>query len=139
MIAGFLGYLLLGNLVILALTYLYLFKNRKLIGFQLGMNLSSMAGGFIAIISGVILIYQFPLKFVAVTMVTTLIGMVVGGVFGALFDYQTSLTGYGNGLMMGIMAPMIGASAKNSEMFLIFIESVFVLSLFLLVLSVRHT
>jgi hypothetical protein len=139
MLAGYLGYILYGNLLILALTYMYLFKHRKLIGFQLGMNLSNMAGGFIAIVIGVILIYQFPLKFVTVTIMTTLIGMVAGGVFGALFDYQTLLTGYANGLMMGIMAPMIGAAAKNNHLFLIFLEGVFILSLFLLVLSVKHT
>lgn len=118
---------------------MYLFRIRKLIGFQLGMNISNMAGGFTAIVTGVILIYQFPLKFVVVTVITTLVGMAVGGLFGSLFDYQTLLTGYGNGLMMGIMAPMIGAAAKNSPIFLTFLEGIFMVSLFLLVLSARRT
>jgi len=139
MLASYLGYLFYGNLLILAVTYMYLYKNRKLIGFQLGMNLSNMAGGFIAIVTGVILIYQFPLKFVTITIITTLIGMAVGALFGSLFDYQTLLTGYANGLMMGIMAPMIGAAAKNNEIFLVFLEGVYIFSLFLLVLSVKHT
>lgn len=139
MIAGYLGYLLYGNLLILALTFMYLFHIRKLIGFQLGMNISNMAGGFTAMVTGVILIYQFPLKFVIITVITTLIGMIVGGLFGSLFDYQTMLTGYGNGLMMGIMAPMIGAAAKTSYIFLSFMEGVFIFSLFLLVLSAKRT
>lgn len=139
MIGGYLGFLLYGNLLLLAITYLYLFHIRKLIGFQLGMNITNMAGGFIAIVTGVILIYQFPLQFVAVTIVTTVVGMIVGTLFGGLFDYQTLLTGYGNGLMMGLMAPMIGAVAKNSVIFLFFLEGIFILSLLLFVLSARHT
>ena len=139
MVGGLLGYLLYGNVLLLAITYMYLFHIRKLIGFQLGMNISNMAGGFLALITGVILIYQFPLKFVIVTVITTLLGMIVGGLFGSLFDYQTMLTGYGNGLMMGIMSPMIGAAAKNSYLFLTFLEGIFIVSLFLLVLSAKRT
>ncbi|WP_175638920.1 hypothetical protein [Metabacillus schmidteae] len=139
MLGGYLGFLLYGNLLLLAITYLYLFHIRKLIGFQLGMNITNMAGGFITIVTGVILIYQFPMQFVAVTIVTTMIGMIVGALFGGLFDYQTLLTGYANGLMMGLMAPMIGAVAKNSVIFLFFLEGMFILSLLLFVLSARHT
>jgi hypothetical protein len=136
---GNLGLLLYGNIVLLGLVYIYLFKIRKLIGFQLGMNISMMAGGFLAIATGVILIYQFPLHFVPVTFVTTIVGMLVGSLFGALFDYQTLLTGYANGLMMGIMAPMVGAAAENSIVFLVFIEIVFIVSLILLMSSAKHS
>jgi ABC-type Na+ efflux pump permease subunit len=135
----YLDLLLYGNIVLLGLVYIYLFKIRKLIGFQLGMNISMMAGGFLAIATGVILIYQFPLYFVPVTFVTTVVGMLVGSLFGALFDYQTLLTGYANGLMMGIMAPMVGAAAENSIVFLVFIEIVFIVSLILLMSSAKHS
>ncbi|PMC38518.1 hypothetical protein CJ195_08620 [Bacillus sp. UMB0899] len=139
MLGGYLGFLLYGNLLLLAITYLYLFHIRKLIGFQLGMNITNIAGGFITIVTGVILIYQFPMQYVAVTIATTMIGMIVGALFGGLFDYQTLLTGYANGLMMGLMAPMIGAVAKNSVIFLFFLEGMFIFSLLLFVLSARHT
>ncbi|QVY62466.1 hypothetical protein [Cytobacillus gottheilii] len=136
---GHLGFLLYGNLVLILFLYLYLNKIRKLIGFQLGMNISMLAGGFGAIATGVILIYQFPLKFVIITMMTAVIGMLIGGLFGALFDYQTLLTGYINGLMMGIMAPMVGAAANTSILFLSFVEAVFLLSLLLVLLSAKNT
>ena len=139
MIVEYLGYVLYGNIVLTAVTYLYLFKLRKLIGFQLGMNIANMAGGFFAIVTGVILIYQFPLKFVMITILVTIVGMLVGALFGGLFDYQTLMTGYTNGLMMGIMAPMVGAAAKNSLIFLTFIELIFLISLTLLVLSAKHS
>ncbi|MFP7225948.1 hypothetical protein SFC42_22940, partial [Priestia filamentosa] len=100
-----LGFLLCVNLLLTGSAYLFLFKVRKLIGFQLGMNISNLAGGFFAIVTGIILIYQFPLHFVPITIITTVIGMVVGALFGGLFDYQTLLTGMINGLMMGVMAP----------------------------------
>ncbi|WP_232718588.1 hypothetical protein [Bacillus sp. FJAT-45037] len=134
-----LGYLLYGNIVLIGFIYLYLYKVRKLIGFQLGMNISMLVGGFGAIITGIILIYQFPLMFVLITMISTVIGMCIGGLFGGLFDYQTLLTGYVNGLMMGVMAPMVGAAARNSMSFLLFIELVFVLSLAIVFFSAKRT
>ncbi|WP_058951440.1 hypothetical protein [Oceanobacillus picturae] len=136
---GNLGLLLYGNLVLIVILYLYLNKIRKLIGFQLGMNISMLIGGFGAISTGVLLIYQFPLKFVIVTMITAVVGMLFGAIFGALFDYQTFLTGYINGLMMGMMAPMVGAAANNSVHFLLFIEVVFLFSLVLVFLSAKNT
>lgn len=139
MVSGVLGLLLYGNILVLTLIYMYLFRIRKLIGFQLGMNISNMVGGFLAIVTGVILIYQFPLKFVLVTVITTLIGMIVGGLFGGLFDYQTLLTGYSNGLMMGIMSPMIGAAAQGNLIFLTFLEAIFLASILLFILSAKHT
>ncbi|MFD1735424.1 hypothetical protein ACFSCX_02505 [Bacillus salitolerans] len=134
-----LGFLLYGNILITLLVYLYVYRFRKLIGFQLGMNISTMVGGFLAIMTGVIFIYQFPLKYVLITIVTTFIGMTFGALIGGLFDYQTLLTGYVNGMMMGIMAPMIGAAAKGDPIFLLFLEVIFIFSLFLLLLSVRQT
>lgn len=103
------------------------------------MNISIMTGGYFSIIVGVILIYQFPLKFVFITIVTAIIGMVTGAVFGALFDYQTLLIGYINGLMIGIMAPMVGATAQNNLLFLSLIELLFIFSLLFISLSAKRT
>lgn len=139
MIAEYFGYLLYGNFLFILVAYVYLFKVRKLIGFQLGMNISNVAGGFIAIATGVILIYQFPFQFVLVTFFSAFVGMLIGGLFGALFDYQTMLTGYSNGLMMGIMAPMVGAAAKNSMLFLGFMEVVFFVTICLIIASARSS
>ncbi|MDQ0230444.1 hypothetical protein [Metabacillus malikii] len=134
-----LGLILYGNILLITMTYLYLFKIRKLIGFQLGMNIANLAGGSFAIVTGVILIYQFPLQFVFITILSTLLGMFVGALFGGLFDYQTLLTGYLNGLMMGLMAPMIGAVASNNTLFLILIEFIFLISFILLLFGAKKT
>lgn len=134
-----LGAILFGNIVLMILTYLYIYRGRKLIGFQLGMNIAIIVGGMFAITSGVILIYQFPLHFVTVTVISTFVGMIVGSSFGGLFDYQTLLTGYINGLMMGVMAPMVGAAAKNSFSFLLMLECIFLLSLYFVMSSIKRS
>lgn len=124
----FLGFLLYANVLFTALLYVYLKSKRELFHRQDGANIATVAGGFIALLCGVILMYQFPFHFVVVTIITTLIGMITGASFGALFHYEALLTGYSHGMMLGIMSPMIGAAAKNSLVFLIFLEICFLFS-----------
>ncbi|WP_241657739.1 hypothetical protein [Anaerobacillus alkaliphilus] len=121
------------NFLFATISYLYLLKRRKLIGFHLGMNIAMVAGGGMAISSGVILINEFPLHYMEITFISILIGMAIGSLFGGVFDYQTLLTGYINGLMMGIMAPMVGAAASNSLIFISFFQ-VFIIGSFILVM-----
>jgi hypothetical protein len=132
-----LGVFLYINFLVALLVYLHLYKRRKRIGFHLGMNIAMVAGGGLAIGTGVILIQQFPLRYMEVTITATVVGMVIGSLFGGLFDYQTLLTGYINGLMMGIMAPMAGAAALNSVPFVICLELFIISSFILLMLSSR--
>ncbi|WP_078544049.1 hypothetical protein [Litchfieldia alkalitelluris] len=132
------GVFLYLNILFAVIAYLYLYKRRKLIGFHLGMNISMVAGGGIAIATGMILINQFPLHFFEVTVAATLIGIVTGSLFGALFDYQTLLTGYINGLMMGIMSPMIGA-AINDMIIILLVETAILVTFVLLILSAKKT
>ncbi|AXI10098.1 hypothetical protein CUC15_14680 [Oceanobacillus zhaokaii] len=124
-----------GNFLLAAILYYYLYRIRKLIGFQLGMNIAMVIGGMIAVASGILLISQYPFHYTEITIVSTLIGMIVGGAFGAMFDYQTFLTGFTNGLMIGIMAPMIGAVIDNNSTFILFIEFLFGASVVLVIIS----
>lgn len=139
MLYDLLGIILYANFLITCFSYFFVFKNRKLIGFQLGMNISIIMGGMLAISTGSLLIYQFPFHYVLITIVSTLCGAVVGTFFGGMFDYQTLMTGYGSGLMMGIMAPMVGAAANNSWLFILFIEGAFIVSTLLLFMSIKHS
>ena len=54
----------------------YLRRIKKRIGFQLGMNISIVMGGMIALLSGVLLILQFPFHFTLITIISTLVGLV---------------------------------------------------------------
>ena len=99
--------------------YIYLYNRRKQIGFHLGMNIAMVAGGGMALGTGIIFINLYPLFFLEATLFAVIIGSLTGIFFGSLFDYQTLLTGYINGLMMGIMAPMVGAAASEGFPFFI--------------------
>lgn len=123
-----LGFLLYANVMFTVILYVYLKNKSKLYSMKDGGNIATIAGGFLALSCGVILIYQFPFHFVVVTIISTLIGMAAGASFGALFHNEALLTGYSHGMMLGVMAPMIGAAAKNSLVFLLFLEICFLFS-----------
>ena len=130
---------LYGNFIVAFISYIYLFKRRKLIGFHLGMNIAMVSGGGLAFITGVLLINRFPLHYLEITIATTLTGMIIGSLFGGMFDYQTLLTGYINGLLMGIMAPMVGAAASDSIVFILFLEIFVIGSFFMLLVKSKFT
>jgi hypothetical protein len=123
--------LLIFQFLIAVVTYSYLYRGRKLIGFHLGMNIAMVAGGGLALGTGVLLIYEFPVYYMEVTVIAALTGMVAGSLYGGMFDNQTLLTGYISGLMTGMMAPMIGAAASYSIPFAVMVEF-FVLCSFLM-------
>ncbi|PLT33394.1 hypothetical protein [Bacillus sp. V5-8f] len=121
------------NFLIAFISYMYLFKRRKLIGFHLGMNIAMIAGGGLSLGTGVALINQFPLHYMEITVASAVTGILTGVLFGGLFDYQTLLTGYINGLLMGLMAPMVGAASSGSVPFMLFLE-IFIIGSFGMVL-----
>lgn len=119
--------------------YLYLRRIKKLIGFQLGMNISIVMGGMIALLSGVLLILQFPFHFTLITIISTLAGLLAGALFGLLFDYQTFVTGLTNGIVVGLMSPMIGTVIEMPSLFVWFIHGFFVISLCTIFISIRRS
>lgn len=119
--------------------YGYLLKIKKRIGFQLGMNISIVMGGMAALLSGVLLIIQFPFHFTFITMISTVAGLTVGALFGLLFDYQTFVTGLTNGIIIGLMSPMIGTVIEMPTMFIIFLHGFFVFSLLTIFHSIKRS
>ncbi|NYF24425.1 hypothetical protein [Sporosarcina sp. JAI121] len=134
--------LLIFQFILAFFTYKFLYRRRKRICSHLGMNVAMVAGGGMALGTGILLIYEFPIYYMEVTVLASLAGMVAGSLFGGMFDNQTLLTGYISGLMTGMMAPMIGAAASYSVAFAIMMEF-FVLCSFLMLFkaakSVRKT
>ncbi len=119
--------------------YAYLRKKKKLIGFQLGMNISIVMGGMIALLSGVLLIQQFPFHFTWITIISTFTGMMTGAFYGILFDYQTFVTGLTNGIVVGVMSPMIGTVIDMPFIFICFIHVFFILILFIMITSIKRS
>ncbi len=119
--------------------YGYLLKIKKRIGFQLGMNISIVMGGMAALLSGVLLIIQFPFHFTFITIISTVVGSTGGALFGLLFDYQTFVTGLTNGIIIGLMSPMIGTVIEMPTMFIIFLHGFFVFSLLTIFHSIKRS
>lgn len=126
---NFLAILLYVNVVLIGLLYIAIKNYRHLFQFHDRVTVVTLISGFIAMICGVIFIYQFPFHYVNVTIAATLVGIIIGIIFGSIFRDETILTGMTHGMMMGLMAPMIGAATKNSYVFLIFLQVSFVLAL----------
>lgn len=119
--------------------YMYLRRIKKLIGFQLGMNISIVMGGMIALLFGVLLILQFPFHFTLITIITTLVGLIAGAFFGVLFDYQTLVTGLTNGMIIGLMSPMVGTVVETPTAFVCFIHVFFALCLLTIFISIKRS
>ncbi|MEI4770521.1 hypothetical protein WAX74_12830 [Psychrobacillus sp. FJAT-51614] len=119
--------------------YMYLRRIKKLIGFQLGTNISVVMGGMISLLFGVLLILQFPFHFTLITILSTSAGMIAGASFGRLFDYQTFVTGLTNGMLVGLMSPMIGTVIEMPNLFIWFMHVFFVLSLITIIISIKRS
>lgn len=119
--------------------YFYLRSFKKLIGFQLGMNISVAMGGMVALLSGVLLQQQYPFHFTLITLISTAVGLLVGALFGLLFDYQTFVTGLTNGAFIGLMSPMIGTVVEMPTLFSLFVHGVFALCLLTILISIKRS
>ena len=108
--------LLFSYLLAAVAAYLFLYKARLLIGYHLGMNMAMTSSGVLGISIGAVLGTIFPLSFTEVAVVSALLAALAGGVFGALADYQTLLTGVTSGVMSGLMGPMLGIMASDAAL-----------------------
>jgi hypothetical protein len=132
-------WLLILNFLLAGIAYFVLFPRKKVIGFHLGMNIAMVTAGCLALAAGIVLINLFPLNFKEVTIAAILVGVATGLLFGSLFDYQTVLTGTINGMMMGIMAPMVGAAASEGPFFILTVDVFITLSLLFITLSATRS
>ncbi|MCP3762343.1 hypothetical protein NLX67_08060 [Domibacillus sp. A3M-37] len=119
--------------------FIYLSRKRKLIGIQLGMNISQVMGGVAALLSGIVLILAFPFHFTLITIVSAMIGVFTGALFGLLFDYQTFMTGLTNGMMVGLMAPMIGSVLDIPGQIIWLVHGLFFTCLILVMISIQRS
>lgn len=134
-----LSYLLGVDLLLYIALFLYTFRKKKLIGIQLGMNISQVMGGVAALLAGIVLILQFPFHFTLITIISAAAGIITGTLFGMLFDYQTVLTGVTNGFMVGLMAPMLGSILDVPGQVIWFVHGLFFSCVILIVISIQRS
>ena len=106
------------DLGVMAGFYCFLSRRKKILGLSLGMNLAMAMSLFFSLFLSFVLMETFPFYYVQIVCVTTLLSMLVGGLFGGLKDEQTILSGLANGMIMGLMSPMAaGVSLYDQEVF----------------------
>jgi hypothetical protein len=118
-------------------SYFYLHRVRRLIGYHLGMNIAMTSSGVIGLSLGSILGAQFQHFTGLIIIINTLFSIFIGLIFGALVDYQTLLTGVSSGLMSGLMGPMIGFHTHDPMLIAGFCTILALFSFFLLCYSVK--
>lgn len=127
------------DLFVYTALFMYIFRRKKRIGIQLGMNISQAAGGFSALLAGLMLVIAFPFHFTLVTITAAAIGILLGALFGLLFDYQAFLAGVTNGFITGLMAPMLGSVIDMPGQLIWFIHAVFFACLLLVMISIQRS
>ncbi|MBM7580494.1 hypothetical protein [Jeotgalibacillus terrae] len=124
--------LLFLHFMIIAVFLIRFFALRDQTGFHLGMNITMITGGFTGLITGAVLIDYFPFYFIAMTILSAVTGACVGAVNGLFYDSQSALTGLSNGLMMGLMGPMLGAAGDFSMIAVVLEAACIILMIFAL-------
>ncbi|WP_050181962.1 hypothetical protein [Domibacillus robiginosus] len=134
-----LAYLLAIDLLLYSILFVYVFRRKKLIGIQLGMNISQVMGGVAALLAGIVFILLFPFHFTLITIISAAIGVAAGAAFGLLFDYQTCLAGLTNGFIVGLMAPMLGSVLDMPGQLIWFIHGLFLFCILFIVISIQRS
>ncbi len=134
-----LPYLLFIDVLLYSVFFVYAFRKKKLIGIQLGMNISQVMGGTAALLSGIVLVLEFPFHFTLITVVSTITGILTGALFGLLFDYQTFLAGLTNGMIAGLMAPMIGSALDMPGQVVWLVHGIFFSCLVLIMIFIQRS
>lgn len=131
--------LLIFQLTLTIYAYLWVGKRAKKMSLHQSMNFTMVAAGTFALGMGVLLIYEFPIRYMEITAISTVLGVLTGGLFGKLFGREVMLSGYVCGFMTGMMAPMLGAAASYSLSFTLMIEFFIVCSILLCMKELKLT
>lgn len=124
-------------LIITFASYWYLYKVRNLIGYHLGMNIAMISSGVFGLALGSVLGARFYIHPEWTIIVTTLIAMLTGILFGSLVDYQTLISGISSGIMGGLMGPMISFHIHNPFPIMLFCTLLVFLTFGLLCFSIK--
>lgn len=135
---GAISILIYVDLLLVSFFYLYLRKRKEQISYTLGMTSSMAVGGLTALLTGILLIMQFPFHFTYITMFSALIGGIVGAFYGRLVDKGLFLLGLTNGFMTGLMAPMIGTVIEMPIPFLAILHAFLIGCVLIIFLSLKR-
>lgn len=135
---GAISILMYVDLLLVLFFYLYLRKRKERISYTLGMTSSMAVGGLIALLTGILLILQFPFHFTYITMFSAFSGGIVGAFYGRLVDEGLFVLGLTNGIMIGLMAPMIGTVIEMPVPFLVVLQAFLIGCVLIIFLSLKR-
>nr|MBA5586557.1 hypothetical protein [Anaerobacillus isosaccharinicus]QOY38709.1 hypothetical protein AWH56_021280 [Anaerobacillus isosaccharinicus] len=101
------------NLLMGSLLYLLMFRKRKLFTDRFGMIMASCSSGILSLHLGMIIYFLLPINLAYIVILTTIVGSVIGILFGSLVKLQSVLAGFFYGALGGIMGAMFGAVIEN--------------------------
>ncbi len=120
-----------GNILLIISLYMYLAERKeKWRPSSFIMNAIMTPVTLFALCTGFLFTYMHPGFLIETSIAAGVLGLSCGLLFGSLFNFDSAMTGACNGLMAGIMTPMLGEMAGRSPLFLVFTQLLFYLLLY---------
>jgi hypothetical protein len=102
----------LGGLTI----YIIMYKKRKVLSDHFGMIMATCSSGILSFNIAMLIYFLFPLHLSYISFVTTMIGGLIGILFGSLVKFQSLLSGFFQGVVGGMMGTMLSAAIQNPSL-----------------------
>jgi hypothetical protein len=102
----------LGGLTI----YIIMYKKRKVFSDHFGMIMAACSSGILSFNIAMLIYFLFPFDLSYISFVTTMIGGLVGILFGSLVKFQSLLSGFFQGVVGGMMGTMLSAVIQNPSL-----------------------
>jgi hypothetical protein len=111
---------LIGMLMVNALgglaMYIIMYKKRKVFSDHFGMIMATCSSGILSFNIAMLIYFLFPLHLSYISFVTTMIGGLIGILFGSLVKFQSLLSGFFQGVVGGMMGTMLSAVIQNPSL-----------------------
>lgn len=98
------------------LTYINLFKSRKLFSDRFGMIVASVMSSMLGMAFSFFCYYFIASNLLDSAFFSILIGTIIGMGFGGLVKYHTLIVGWFNGVVGSLMGLMLGAVIKDPSL-----------------------
>ncbi|SDH72274.1 hypothetical protein SAMN05192534_11028 [Alteribacillus persepolensis] len=121
-----------GNILLIVALYMYLHerKDKRHHSSSFIMNAVMTPVTVFSLCSGFLFTYIHPGYVIETSIAAGVLGIGCGLLYGSLFSFDSAMVGACNGLMAGIMAPMLGEMAGRSPFLLLFTQLLFFTLLF---------
>ncbi|MGM8212694.1 hypothetical protein ACLIBH_07855 [Virgibacillus sp. W0430] len=111
------GYLLTGllllNLSIGYAVFISMYRQKSAMQDRFAMTMATVESSVLSLSISMIVFFILPGSIVFTSLITTIIGIGIGYAFGSLLKFQSLLAGVFQGMIGGIMGPMLAAVIED--------------------------